>query len=279
MIRPAIIVYGNCQSDTIAVCLRRIAAVSDRYDVVGIPSFVHPIDGPSRIEPADLERCALLIEQRALWHRFPALDRLPPGCPTLSFPMLALNAQWPLQAQEKRNRAEPEFPFGRYPYGDRLLNRLLARNLPGAVVLEQYLSTSLNEVVALRRFSAIEAERIIALDDLCDIPFGSWILSNFRHRCLFWTYNHPTAALLLPLTVTVAERAAALLNLPRTIANEVPPLFANGWEPADWLKVAIHPDVAEILDLDWFQPNRLYAHYQHRDVGYADYWRHQIDFD
>ncbi|CAO3405370.1 WcbI family polysaccharide biosynthesis putative acetyltransferase [Azospirillum sp. 11R-A] len=279
MTKPTIIVYGNCQSDTISACLTKISKVSDCYDIVGIPSFVHPIDGQARIEPADLERCALLVEQRALWHRFPALDRLPPGCPTLSFPMLALNAQWPLQAREKRNRAEPDFPFGRYPYGDRLLNQMLARNLSGSVILERYLSTPLNSVIDPLRLAAIEAERITALDALCDIPFGGWILSNFRHRCLFWTYNHPTAALLLPLALTVVERAAALLGLPQAVVDEVPSLFANGWEPADWLKVAIHPDVANVLELDWFRPDRLYSHYQHRNIDYIEYWRHQINFD
>lgn len=279
MTRPAIIVYGNCQSDTISTCLRQLPAISERFDVVSIPSFVHPIDGPAKIDPVDVGRCAALIEQRALWHGFPAKDALPRDAVHVDFPVLALNALWPLQAKEARNTAEPDFPFGRYPYGDRLLNRLLARGLGVDGTLEAYLSTSLAAVVDMQRFTAIENERIAALDKICALPFGAWMLSRFRHQQLFWTYNHPTSALLQPLAEAVVELLCRRLGLPVSVADGVAPLFAEGWEPADWLKVALHPEAAAHLGLNWYGDGLLYAHYTHRDVDYAAYWRHQIAFD
>ncbi len=278
MTRQAILVYGNCQADAISACLRRLPVVAERYDVVSIPSYIHPIDGPPRIAPADLDRCAVLLEQRALWHRFPALARMSPSVIHLDFPMLALNAVWPLQAKEFRNRCEPDFPFGRYPYGDRVLNGLLTE-LAGEDVLQRYLATPLASLPDPRRFAAIEAERVAALDRQCTLAFGGWVLDHFRTRRLFWTYNHPTAALLQPLAEALTERLAGALALPKTIVDDIGPLFATGWEPAGRLKVAIHPNIARGLNLEWFSPAFLYDHYQHSGVGYVEYWRHQISFD
>lgn len=279
MIRPAILVYGNCQADAIAACLRRLPAVTERYDVIYAPSFVHPIDGMAEIAPQDLARCAALVEQRALWHQFPYKAALPARLSHVDFPILALNALWPLQGKEPRNQPEPEFPFGRYPYGDRLLNKILTQGLTGDAALDAYQATSLAGMINITRFAAIEAERIAALDKECALPFGAWVLARFRQHRLFWTYNHPTAQLLRPLAEAVTDELARKLDLTADCADGIAGLFADGWEPADWLKVAIHPQAAEALEIEWYRQDLNYSHYRHRDVDWHQYWRHQIAFD
>jgi hypothetical protein len=277
--RPTVIVYGNCQADAIAQCLSRLPEFRDGFDVVYVPSFVHPIDGPTRVATADLARCVLLLEQRTLHHPCPFAGSIPADAAVLDFPMVSVNALWPLQAREKRNVAEPDYPFGLYPYGDRLLNRVLADGLTGDAAFAAYDATPLDRMLDLGRFLVVETERIRLLDQRSGIPFGAWVLDHFRSERLFWTYNHPTARLLAPLVDAVLSRTMPLLRLPRRLAEQAAGLFSTGWEPADWLKVAVHPQVAGELGLSWWTPDLTYAHYRHKDVDYRQYWLHQINFD
>lgn len=278
MIRGAILVYGNCQAAGVAGGLGKLTPLTDVVDIIFIPSFDHPINGAPVVQAKDLERCVLLVEQKTLWHQFPYAGQLATGTPVISFPLTACNALWPLQANDKRNMATPQYPWGRYPYGDRLVTQLLTNGLQGEELLDTYLATALDSLVDVRRFAALEMARMVELDAQCDIPMGTYFLQHMKDQRLFWTYNHPTSQLLRPLTEAVVARLIWTFGLPPKTVGLVGAIFEN-WEPDDSLKVAIHPRAAEQLGINWYSEELEYAHYEYKNLSYVDYLRHLIRFD
>ena len=53
--KPVLIVFGNCQAEIAHACVKSLAAVSSRYQVEYVRSFVHPTEG-RQVVPADQVR-------------------------------------------------------------------------------------------------------------------------------------------------------------------------------------------------------------------------------
>jgi len=274
----SLIVYGNCQSHVVACSFLKVPAITERFRVLFIPSYDVPGAKPTRIHPADVADCAVLLEQKGLWKGFPVVDLLPANVVRLSFPTLVLNQLWPLQARDLRNVGDAALPFGRYPYGDRLVNRLLGQGLSGQALLDAYMEANLSGIVDLKRFADIEDARIRKIDAQCDLPLGGHSLDRFRQRRLFWSYNHPTGDLLRDLAAMLADALSQRIDLPASVAADAAETFID-WEPNAELKVAIHPQVAEFFGLEWIGPGIRYSHYGRDGLSYHDYMRHLAFFD
>lgn len=277
MSRP-LIVYGNCQSHVVACAFLKVPDIAERFRVLFVPSYDLPGAEPTRIDPEAVAGCAVFLEQKGLWKGFPRADLLPADAVRLSFPTLVLNQLWPLQGKDPRNTGDAAFPFGRYPYGDRLINRLLEQGLSGQALLDAYMATDLSGIVDLGRFADIEEARIRKIDARCDLPLGGHVLDRFRQRRLFWSYNHPSGDLLRDLAALLAEELSRRCGLPTGTAAEVAGTFA-GWEPNAELKVAVHPQVADFFGLEWTCAGIRYSHYGRDGLGYHDYMRHLAFFD
>lgn len=101
---------------------------------------------------------------------------------------------------------------------------------------------------------------------LCDVIISDFIVEEFRNRRLFLIPSHPSQA----LWVEVVKRLNRFLNLPLD-----PAYLYSAVEPQDGVKVPIHPDVSERLELRFqdadFQ-NKA-SHFGNRTIPWSDYMR------
>lgn len=275
MDKPAILVYGNCQAHALQKALIDQSLIRSSYDILYLPSFVHPITGPYSLDATDADRIVVVIEQRGLWARFDycGMDRIK----RISFPTAALSMLWPLHVKDRRNGVDEEYPFGRYPYGDRFVSKVLAEGLSGTDALQRYEELDLEKFVNLKRFSEIEMQRIQDLDKECDIRLGAWVLENFKDQPLFWSYNHPRAVVLVYLAQQVIGLLTDHFSWDRKDLQDVVSL--DEWAVVAALRVPIHPQVRDYFQLTWSGERETYAHYCHHDLSAQDYLLHLINFD
>lgn len=280
MIKPCILVYGNCQASAVAQTISRLPDIQNRFEVQYLPSFVHPVHGVTPIHQEWLERCTILIEQRGAWAEFPGKVGLPKKAVLVSFPTVSMNSLWPLQAVDKRNAPEPpDYPFGRYPYGDRLVMELLDKGYTGQDLLREYLATDIQQVLDFGRLFELECERMRQADAVCDIKMIGFVLANFRAHRMFWTYNHPTAVVLKNLSHKLISELGPLVSGmdPIALRQWLDDCY-RGWEPAGEISVAVHPQVASHFQLGWLDDEPRFWHFRTSPMGFEDYMLRYINF-
>jgi len=162
----------------------------------------------------------------------------------------------------------PEHPFGRFPYGDRIIIDAIDKGLGVEEILEYYF-TRWNEFgVDLTRFYSLETARILARDKRCDVKMADYVTSSWREQRLFWTSNHPTCELLRELIhrlLAVVGDAEPLgeLDLDATISYRFAP---EG--PLGVISVPIHPAIVKHFGLEWYAPDEI--HQSFGGVRYSD---------
>src|SRR5271170_6467291 len=167
MAKPIVIVYGNCQAGLFADSFHNFSGTASEWDVHYIMSFVHPAEPQHQVSRADVARCALVLEQLDNAHPLPGWLRedLPVNVPIARFPPIDFNLLWPFNFDDPRNISEPpDYPFGRFPYGDRVVIELLCEGLTGRALWQAYQERSLARLPDLKRLRGLEAQRLVARD-------------------------------------------------------------------------------------------------------------------
>jgi hypothetical protein len=253
-VKPTLLLYGNCQADALSVIFRSDALVTATFTVAHVPSFDDRSPGRVDVAPGVIASTAVLFEQNDP-NPFPHRNLLPSSCVTVIFPSIDLNLLWPMQcANEYNEPPSPEYPWGRFPYGDRVIIDCVKRGLSVRETLEYYEASFTEHLMNLDRFERHERSRLLARDEKCDVTMGSFIMDRFRSENLFWAVNHPTMRPLRELCtrlvakVTPFSSAFADVELDKTIAL-LPP---QG--PLGDFRIPIHPHIARHLGLEWF-PN------------------------
>lgn len=279
MSKPTILVYGNCQASVLAQVFSRLPGIGEVCEVRYIPSFAHPISGKPPVPKVWLERCLLFLEQRGVWDEFEHKSDLPGSAALLRYPTVSLRSLWPLQASDPRNRAIVDFPFGQYPYGDRLVLELLEAGYSGEALLCEYMARDLPGMVDLDRLFELELERQRQVDLHCDIRLADFIRTHFRSTRLFWTHNHPSAALhkytLRSLLAQLGALGGGLDDV--AVAAWLDEYFQDR-EPTGEVSVALHPQVISHFKLHWADEQTRYWHFRGEPVAYREYMLDYIRF-
>ncbi|MBL9207581.1 MAG: hypothetical protein JNN01_21040 [Opitutaceae bacterium] len=248
--KPRILVYGNCQGGWLAGALRQKPEISAEYEIIylsdygGGPPPEHPVH-----QPGFYGTLAVVIWQTAAACKPPAfLSSLPARCRQIRYPTLWMKLLWPTYAVDPRNLPEKDFPWGRYPYGDRLVMRLLDEGVPLSDLFKRYVETDLNSIVNLDRFSKMALAELQFNDQQSDIAVAPFIESHFRTRKLFGTVNHPTY---LMLRVIYQGVVAALVQRGGTGEAFSPPsqVALLGAE-----ETPLHPQIISHFKLTWATP-------------------------
>jgi tetratricopeptide (TPR) repeat protein len=263
----SILFYGNCNAPILASAMAGLPEIREKFEPRGYVTF--PLPGASHPEPPPediMARCELLFLQvEARNAEPPFVERLESlGVKVVRFPITSCEVLWPQACTDHRNDVFDErYPWGRYPYGDRLLLDLMTRAQAQAQeqaltpdeIVETYLSTDLAEMFHVQRVYEYWRKKIAKLDAQCDVKLGHFIDQQFREQRLFYTHNHPTPAIM----------AYLLQEMIRLAWGDVIPSSkiqaAAAAIPLDRHMSPVHPSIAAALGLRWANDDLRYRHY------------------
>jgi hypothetical protein len=254
--KPRVLVYGNCQGGWLADTLRAQSEIAAQFEIIYLSDYQErPPDHPIN-ESGFLATCSVVIWQTASGCNPPwFLAEVPAHVRQIRYPTLWLKLLWPTYAVDPRNIREDQFPWGRYPYGDRLVMKLLEQGVNPADIPQRYADTDLNTIVNLARFTEMSLAELRFNDRQSDVAITPFIESTFRTRKLFGSINHPTFAILHQIFHGVA---AALLDRPPAVS---PPCPANADEVLGNEEVPLHPQIIEHFKLSWAFPGMRWRYH------------------
>jgi tetratricopeptide (TPR) repeat protein len=254
--KQRVLLHGNCQGAWLASVLNRMPEVSAEYEVVYMANFGEiPADHPVH-QPDFLKECTCVIWQTASGFKPPELlASLPAGCRQIRFPTLWLKLLWPTYTVDPRNKPEAGFPYGRHPYADRLVLKLVNEGVPPDEVPKRYLETDLNKLVNLDRFAEMCMAELKFNDQQSDIAVAPLIEDAFRKVKLFGCINHPTVRILDRLRWEVAD---ALLETPAAPGR---PELSNAADVLGPEEIPVHPQLIEHFKLEWAFPGMRWRYH------------------
>ena len=166
---------------------------------------------------------------------------------------------WPFSCRDPVFKSEPtEYPFGLFPYGDRLLRGISEGTTPSDDIYKTYNDRAANSLLDPYRHLDIEFERLRIRDAASDIKMASFVISTFKSERLFWSYNHPTNKLfgeildqLIRATWTDSlSTSHPLHRIGRFVYRE--------WDPLKIIQVPICDRVGREFGLRWWSANDVY---------------------
>jgi hypothetical protein len=272
--KPSLVVYGNCQADWVERALCVVPEIADRFELSYVYSFDHPVSGLAKPDPELLGRCAVLLEQRGAWDRFPWRDAVPSSAQIVTFPVLTMDALWPLTTfSDPRNvPVLPDYPYGVFPYGDRLISDWRASGVSREETLQRYLAWSVRESEDLPRVMEMNGVRLEMADEQCDVKMADAVLSSLANEPLFYTCNHPRPAVLAMLVDRILKESRLVTGAVATASQSARALFEE-LRPNSMIQIPIHPDVAGALGLSWYRDDLKYCCYTLVNASYEAYWR------
>lgn len=261
----SIVVFGNCQAESIGDAFRGLRQFADA-DYLYVRSFnISPEEIDAALSPAVTEKCTILLEQIMPQvsldekHHFPNARRV-------GFPSLDLNLLWPLRAEEKRAHPEPPaFPFGRYSYGDRVINEIVKKGLEGEEAWQYYEQRSAGLIPDMQRMIKVEEARWLHAESGVEIRMSDLIFPRIATERLFWTYNHPSRLTLCYLGGRILQQLGLAPNDDEAARDMM--LDVLTWEFGIDYQQPIHPVVAKQLGLEWWRNDLIYR----RGDSYWDY--------
>jgi hypothetical protein len=270
--------YGNCQAAALCVIFAADPVISGVYRVVHVPSFDDRIPNAERVGLEEIGAAAIFLDQHDRTP-FPHLELLPPDCLRITFPSVDFNLLWPLDCINVFNDAPTtEFPWGHFPYGDRVVVESVKRGESADEVIGHYLESARGLLPNLDRFATLEYARLRARDEKCEVKFADFVIENFRDTNLFWCVNHPT----LPALTELCHRLVAAVNersmvpFKASIAETVAKLDPEG--PLGFLHVPIHPAVVEHFGLRWYPRDEgQYYGIRGSRLTYGEYLKKMLD--
>ena len=270
--KPRLIIFGSCQAQELANLARCFPAITLKYEVVYLASFSLPPDPLPTLPESDVRNCSILWEQFDNTNPFPHRDALPPGALHLMFPGIDMNCLWPFNMRDPLNTPEPGLPYGRFPYGDRIVINLMNQGLSQDEVLKAYDEKAWEMRAQLPRLLEIDMVRHDQREAQCHIKIRDHLVEGLRTVRTLWTHNHPTMATLQVLFGRLSE--ATWDNRIERKEREA----ARMADPFSYLQMPIHAVTAEALALSWWSPHIEYAMPGYPLMTYDDYLREYVDW-
>lgn len=275
MSRAVILTYGNCQADLLGACLDAFPGVKESYEIARFFDFVYPGTAGIKAPSEDLlDRCEALVLQVGLRRPEPEyVARLASaGAKIVRFPVLDCLPLWPQQCPDARNHAETAYPFGRYPYGDRVLLDLMDQGKSEAEIVDEYMTKDLASLFDLDRMLDYWRCCLEARDAQGDIRAATFVETEFRNQRLFFTRDHPSPA----LTQFVLGEVIRLIwgtGFPDAYIE-----FAASI-PFDQYVAPVHLSVARALQLNWCGEDTLHRHWHSGFFTHREFARRYVRYE
>lgn len=258
--RPTFVVYGNCQGAVLEQSLKFIPEFSDTYETHYVRSFVHPLEGRCVIDPDIMARCKILWCQLDESAPYSFEGETPSDMRTITIPPVDLGVLWPFQTQDGIFKPETAYPYGMFPYGDRLLIRTAEEGHSGDEGMAHFETLAHEASFDFPRYLDIELARLFKREQQAHVRIASYVLSRFRTDRLFWAYNHPTKQLFAELLNRIAQATWPESRSRDSKLHRIGSRIFKEWDPfAGEFQVPVHPFVAAALDLSWWSREDRYA--------------------
>lgn len=273
-----VLVYGNCQAPFLAQTLATLDDLNDDYRFVFAPNHIFPgADKATELSDHFFENVALVLWQLEEYTTNPAAlavqARLPACCPVITYPSFVMTSLWPFECPEPRGTIDPAFPWGRYQLGDIIGLQIRNAGLTGPLAVAAYLDLSYRKMPNLEVRLQRDIDRMCRYDTQCDIQLADFVEANFRDQHLFWTSGHMSQSAIIELTRRVAKVVRPILGGKEARLEAC--LSASGFKGMGDLQMPIHPMVAEVLGLTFWQPGQTYRWYTENWTFY-DYFERYI---
>lgn len=269
--KPTIVVYGNCQAAVLASCFPFMGDLASEYEVFYYRSFIHPTEGADVVDPEAVSRCKIFWNQIDEGAPFPQLGSLPEDCRTVSFPPVDIGLLWPFQTHDPIFGPEPDYEYGMFPYGDRVLMEASDAGLFGSDGLQHAAALEDKKTRDIERHVDIEFSRLMRREQDATVRIAPFVLSNFKVKRLFWTYNHPTSALLAEILNRLIVATWPDARKPEhSLHNAGSRIFAE-WDPLSELQIPVGKTIAQRLDLTWWDEAQKYKFHSDRELTPEEY--------
>ncbi|RZJ23768.1 MAG: hypothetical protein EOO54_10625 [Haliea sp.] len=256
-----VVVYGNCQAPVLARRLSLLTDLNDDYRFLAINRHLAFDPAQSGFLPDGFPQgVALLLEQyedhasrnplRMFLH-----ERLPAGCPVITYPSFAMNSMWPFECPDPRCPADTRFPYGRYQ-GDFIAMQVAHAGLRGGPAIAAYLDLSARKMPNLEVRLQRDLHRMQHYDASCDVPLADYVERSFRDHHLFGTAGHVSDAAITELARRVMDAARRVLG---GTAQHLEAMMAG--QPGMPLQAPIHPMAADQLGLKFWTADLVYRWY------------------
>lgn len=282
--RSVIAVYGNCQAEFVCTFLDHVPHLALRYQFVPVPNFSLP--GTPIAEIGERAGAAVL-----LWEQF---DRQPEGtvrdrlrtlldgkAARLTFPALFMSALWPFLWPDERIVLSAEFPWGRYPYGDRIGLEVAAEGLSGQSAVREYHRRVRSQMPNVERLRDREFAYAQQADDACDVHMHDFVRARFCESHLFRAWGHVSGVAIGELVRRLCLASSRYVEFDAAIVETQIERAQSIFPRQGTEDLPIHPEVIRHLGLrfadeatryNWFGNQWTFDEYIERYITLDESW-------
>jgi hypothetical protein len=250
--RSVLLLRGSCQVERIALILRTLTPVAHSYDIHVFADYGEAVPSP----PADLiAACSVFVYQVRPFSSLPLFgEELIGRGRSIRLPFVSCDAFWPSELQCEHDPRYPELPWGRYPYGDQILGRLLRAKTDDEEVVDEYLKLDFAKLFRLDQGIEKWFRLLEKLEAEAAIKISGFVRQNWRTKRLFWDSVHPTNDFLARITGELAGMLGIGVSEQeiRTAAQQV--------EEDNFIMKPVHPSLIRYFGLTWVPGDDVYRH-------------------
>lgn len=193
--RKKAVIFGNCQTVFIKEYLRNSKDFNSQY-IIYDTSFI--FDFP----PSGLDEKLLLTCDLFIYHEVgPSfglklstdyiLSKLSEKCERVIIPNAHFTGYHPQHIYGQENKKETKYPYGRFPYGDQNINRLVNKKSSEEIVKilcdENYYTYQ-----QVKQNVENSLEELSKREKGLNIRISNYIEEKYKNNYLFYTVNHPS---------------------------------------------------------------------------------------
>ena len=277
--RRVVVIYGDCQSQVLHQLASAVPCLSERFVFALVTNHADPGEALPPV-PAEVAQAAMLWEQ---YNEFsdPAMRdavraAVPDSCAVTRFPAMLMNAFWPFRTRDKRNVAEPGYPWGRYPLGDKIAEEVGGLGLSPPAGFAEYMKRSLEQMPDLESIVKFERRVTAERDRACDVGMTEFIFDHLRTLYQFWSHGNVSTAVYVELFRRLFEHGRDTLGeAPAALPAELEEFGAA--HPTQF-QIPIHPAVIERLGLRFVDAQTAYRYFG-QNWTFEEYMTNYIALD
>lgn len=192
------IVYANCQRQLIERFLKASSSFNRNFELEpSVPFNFEAIKNQYIIPDSILKDTKLFIYQPIRQDKYDQqssdsiLSRLPSDCACVSFPHIQFNGYHPQYIHNPLNRSTQDYPYGKMPYGDSNIIKMIESGVPRKEILQDLNRVDFYSQEFLLKAVNSTLENLSSRELETDIRISNFIRANYQNQYLFYTVNHP----------------------------------------------------------------------------------------